>query len=430
MQALLIRTKKEQDKFFILDGAKSSYMIGRGNDVDILLSDNQISRHHAEIKIKEGQWVVVDKNSRNGTLANGKKIDEISLNSCDAFSLGNSTVYVFEMDPQLSEELNVGVIAETTLAPTSQEVLKITSSSPSMMKVMDQVLKVSRFDITVHITGETGCGKEVVAQAIANISPRRDAPFVRVNCGAISEDLIDSEFFGHVKGAFTGADKDRMGLFVEAEGGTLFLDEIGELSASAQTKLLRAIENKSIRPVGATENISVNIRIISATHLNLEERVKEGLFREDLFYRLNVFTIDVPPLRKRKRDIPQIVEDLMAEIQTDMNESKTVRISEEAITVIKNNDWPGNIRQLKNVLESAIVLSNDVIEASDICISESDGKNEQDTFQTLEALGYEQFRKHILKALDVANGNKSKSAKILGISRASLYEKLKLYDID
>jgi transcriptional regulator with PAS, ATPase and Fis domain len=288
-----------------------------------------------------------------------------------------------------------------------------------MMKVMEQVLKVSRFDITVHITGETGSGKEVVAKAISGISPRRDGKFVKINCGAISEDLIDSELFGHLKGSFTGAEADRKGLFEEANGGTLFLDEVGELSNAAQIKLLRAIETKTIRPVGGREDVHVDIRVISATHCSLSERVKEGRFREDLYYRLNVFTIEVPPLRQRKGDIESIATILL----------KDAHLSPEALTLLKNHDWPGNIRQLKNILEAAsIVAKEGRIQAGDIHLFDEEDE-ETSAFQTLEDLGAEKARDHILKAIEVANGNKTKAAKILGISRASLYEKIKAYNI-
>ena len=226
-----------------------------------------------------------------------------------------------------------------------------------LSQVMEMVRSVARLSSPVLLLGETGTGKEVIANAIHLSSLRRDAPMVRVQCGAIPETLLDSELFGHEKGAFTGAIERKRGRFERADGGTIFLDEIGELTADAQVKLLRVLQEKQFERVGGSQTLSVDVRVIAATHRDLSQRVREGRFREDLWYRLNVFPIQLPPLRLRREDIPSLAQYFIERKAREMNLEKTPRISSEMIERLKAYNWPGNVRELQNVIERALILS-------------------------------------------------------------------------
>ena len=226
-----------------------------------------------------------------------------------------------------------------------------------LSQVMEMVRSVARLSSPVLLLGETGTGKEVIANAIHLSSARRDAPMVRVQCGAIPESLLDSELFGHEKGAFTGAIERKRGRFERADGGTIFLDEIGELTADAQVKLLRVLQEKQFERVGGSQTLSVDVRVIAATHRDLAQRVREGRFREDLWYRLNVFPIQIPPLRLRREDIPALAHYFIERKAREMNLEKMPRIASEMIDRLKAYDWPGNVRELQNVIERALILS-------------------------------------------------------------------------
>lgn len=230
--------------------------------------------------------------------------------------------------------------------------------SAEMKKIFAIIQKLARVDTAVLIRGESGTGKELVANAIHYNSPRKDERFVTVNCSAIPENLIESEFFGHEKGAFTGAESRKIGKFQYADGGTLFLDEIGDISAAMQVKLLRALQEKKFTPVGANREIEVNVRIIAATNRNLEEMIKKGSFREDLFYRLNVLPIFLPPLRQRKDDLPFLIHHFVEKFN-QLHRKKITGVSTETIDILKAYDWPGNIRELENVMEHAFVIESE-----------------------------------------------------------------------
>jgi two-component system response regulator PilR (NtrC family) len=231
----------------------------------------------------------------------------------------------------------------------------ITGKSPKLTEVLDTVRKIAESHSTVMITGESGTGKELIAQAIHQQSNRQDKPFISVNCGAIPETLIESEFFGHVKGAFTGAVSNKVGLFSAADGGTLFLDEITEVPQTLQVKLLRAIQEREIRRVGEAKDTKVDVRLIAASNRDLERAVQEGFLREDLFYRLNVIPIHLPALRERREDIPLLVDHFIQKFSAELGK-EVRRVSPEAMSVLEQYPWPGNIRELENVIERAIVL--------------------------------------------------------------------------
>ena len=303
--------------------------------------------------------------------------------------------------------------------------------SDAMEKVRELIGKLARSQAPVHITGESGTGKELAARLIHQMGPRNDGPFVAVNCGAIPHELMESELFGYKKGAFTGAVTDKTGLFVEANGGTLFLDEVADLPLSMQVKLLRVIQEKMVRPVGATEEIRIDVRIISATHQNLARRVKEGEFRQDLYYRLNVIELHMPSLRQRPEDIPELTQHLLENIAGNYQQP-VPRLQEDALNALRAHHFPGNVRELENILERAFALcENGVITLDDLGmldVSDNLGNNhagqERLPGESLEDYLARVEKDILLKALDEAGGNKTSAANRLGISFRSFRYRL------
>ena len=296
------------------------------------------------------------------------------------------------------------------------------------------VLKLSEHvaptESTVLIQGESGTGKEVIARYIHNLSTRNDGPFMSINCGALPENLLESELFGHVKGSFTGAVRDKQGLFAAARGGSFFLDEVGEMPASLQVKLLRVLQEREAIPVGATEAIPVDVRIIAATNRDLEEEIRRGNFRSDLFYRLNVIAINLPPLRERRDDLLLLIEALLGNLATETG-SEPKALASEALDAVMVYEWPGNVRELDNALEHAVVLTRgNLIEASSLperitkrrkepLVAERSYRN-----PTLEVIE----RAYIMWVLQAEGGNKTRAAEVLGIDPSTLYRKLSRYE--
>jgi DNA-binding NtrC family response regulator len=289
---------------------------------------------------------------------------------------------------------------------------------------------VAPTDSTVLIQGESGTGKEVIARFIHNLSARSDGPFLSINCGALPENLLESELFGHVKGSFTGAVRDKQGLFAAARGGTFFLDEVGEMPPSLQIKLLRVLQEREVIPVGATEPIPVDVRIIAATNRDLEEEVRRGHFRSDLFYRLNVIALELPPLRDRRDDLVLLIDAFLQDLAVEA-EAAVKALSAEALDAVMVYDWPGNVRELQNALEHAVVLSRtDVIEPQAL--------PERITRRRREPLVAERSspnpplevieRAYIMWVLQAEGGNKTRAAEVLGIDPSTLYRKLSRYE--
>ena len=312
---------------------------------------------------------------------------------------------------------------------------RIISRNPVMEDIFSQIRKVSDLKTTIVILGESGTGKELVANAIHRSSHRKNKPFVAVNCGAIPENLLESELFGHVRGAFTDASSDKAGLFEQADGGTLFLDEIGEMPLALQVKLLRVLQEEEIRRVGASVSHRVNVRVISATSRNLEEDSRSGRFRGDLYFRLNVFCIQLPPLRERIEDIPLLAEHFIASHAAAMERSP-VRISPAAMRRLVAYDWPGNIRELENVIERGIILCESGI-INETCLpaalrSDAGGCVTAAPEENLSIKKAENAieRDLIRKALEKTGGNRTQAAKILEISHRSLLYKLKEFGIE
>jgi two-component system response regulator PilR (NtrC family) len=307
----------------------------------------------------------------------------------------------------------------------------LVGESAAMRRIVDLTKKVAPTNSTVLITGESGVGKEVVARAVHRESGRNEKIFLPINCGAIPETLLESQLFGHVRGAFTGAVAAQEGLFQRARGGTIFLDEIGELPLSLQVKLLRAIEEKEILPVGATAPAKVDVRIIAATNRELEECCKEGSFREDLYYRLNVFEISIPPLRERPEDIPLLVDFLVRRHNADMN-AHFKGVENAAMKILMSMQWKGNVRELDNVIEhSMIVGTGDWIRASDLParLGSSDEPAPDGVDDGLKNAMRAYERLHIGNVLDRTSGDKRAAADLLGISLSSLYRKIEELEI-
>lgn len=304
---------------------------------------------------------------------------------------------------------------------------QIIGKSKPMQEVFDLIRRVSDSPTNVLITGESGTGKELVAKAIHYNSDRRDAPFVPVNCAAIPEQLLESELFGHMRGSFTDAKMDKRGLFEEAQKGTLFLDEISELPLMLQAKLLRAIQEREIRRVGATKSIPVDVRIIAATNLNLVDEVKHKRFREDFYYRLNVIELRLPPLRERREDIPILVDAFLKKCAAARGR-QVKGLSEPALAMLADYAWPGNVRELENVIERAVTLSHgDMIGAEDLPIQVQGARGDRRILdeaaeRTLPL--HEVEKEYIVKILEKTGGNKYQAAHVLGIDRKTLYRKL------
>uniref|UniRef100_A0A7C4AIK4 Sigma-54-dependent Fis family transcriptional regulator n=1 Tax=Thermodesulfovibrio aggregans TaxID=86166 RepID=A0A7C4AIK4_9BACT len=306
---------------------------------------------------------------------------------------------------------------------------ELVGSSQVMKKIKDQIELIARGDSRVLILGESGTGKELVAKMIHSLSPRRNAPFVEVNCAAIPQELIESELFGHEKGAFTGAVEKKIGKFELANGGTLFLDEIGDMSLLTQAKLLRVIETQKFQRVGGTKDLTVNVRIISATNKNITDEIKKGNFREDLYYRLNVVPIYIPPLRERKDDIPELVNYFIDEFSREKGWKKK-RIEDDAMKILQDYDWPGNVRELRNAIERLMIMTvSEVIKISDIentgIIREKIKEKTYFAYQTLREARDAFERDFILKKLKENRWNMTKTAEDIGIERSNLYKKIK-----
>ncbi len=307
--------------------------------------------------------------------------------------------------------------------------------SKAMQAVFKMAAKAAQYDTTVLILGESGTGKELIARGIHYEGNRAQKPFIPVNCGGIPESLLESEFFGHKKGAFTGADRNKKGLFEEADGGTIFLDEIGELPLNLQVKFLRVLQESEIRPVGESSTKTVDVRVIAATAKNLEEEARDGGFRQDLFYRLNVFPITLPPLRERTEDIPLLCRHFLN--RYNQNLGKEIEgISSEAISTMLRYHWPGNVREVENVIERAVILTEEkIISSENVSITPQGGAQCPPPAEGLmEGYSVKEAQKRlekqlIIKALSATRGNRTKATQLLEISHPSLLSKIKAYNI-
>lgn len=359
--------------------------------------------------------------------AHGNMENAVIALKAGAFDYLSKPVSLDQLRALVKSALNLPIVASTPAGG-------LHGSAPAMQKVRDLIERVARSQAPVHITGESGSGKELAARLIIRSGARSDKPVIAVNCGAIPEALMESEFFGYKKGAFTGADKDRDGFFQAANGGTLFLDEVADLPLTMQVKLLRAIQEKCVRKVGATVEEAVDVRLISATHNDLAERVQQGKFRQDLFYRLNVIQIQMPPLRELREDIGAIAQLTLERLR----DGAQVEFSEEALHTLQNYDFPGNVRELENIVERALALcSGNLISVDDLQLSPA-GQVRTEFTELGEKSPLPEYldrveRQALLEALQHTNFNRTAAAKLLGLTfRTMRYrmERLGIKDSD
>jgi two-component system, NtrC family, response regulator AtoC len=402
---------------------------GRAPEATVIVDHSTVSRIHSRVRCETGGLVVEDCGSRNGTKINGSRIH-------------NETRRVFPGDTIRVGPLEI-IVAQSatpkaTLARSTSKAGAVDTpegivvADPAMQHVFQVARRLAPAPTTVLILGETGVGKEVVAEQIHRWSPRRDHPFVRLNCASLPETLLERELFGHERGSFTGAEQQKIGYFEAADKGTLFLDELGEISPAMQAKLLRALESRRIMRIGGTQEIAVDVRVLCATNRNLQADVKAGRFREDLYYRINAFTLEIPPLRDRPAEIA-LLADLFARRFARQLFSRESTIQRDAAEALERHSWPGNIRELRNAIEHAVVLAEggpiraehlpaNVLAEPEITGSPPIQGELRDRLSEME-------KKSIETALEIEGGNQTRAAKRLGISRRALIYKLEKYGL-
>ncbi len=451
-QLVLRVTGDEISATYRLDLGRS-LVLGRARDADVCIEHGEVSRRH--LLLHTGPPLLVeDLGSSNGTTARGSSLtphERLEIGAGDLVRIG-SLVLLFQWD-----EARLGNAGDISAA----------GRSPAMTKLHDLVDRVAPARINVLINGETGVGKEVLAEAIHTRSPRADKPFIRLNCGGFSETLLDSELFGHERGAFTGAAQTKPGLLESAEGGTVLLDEIGELPMSLQVKLLRVLEERRVRRVGGLVARPIDVRFVAATHRDLEGEIARGTFRQDLFFRLNGITLNIPPLRERVEEIEALAELFLAQVCAQEGMSRRLTLSPEARKLLLRHRWPGNVRELKNVIErAALLVQGNVITRDDLPTEKMEasveaangGERGDDTSPKravpppepmappsvaperasvpppppswgLRGKASELERQAIMDALEQCAGNQTKAARLLGISRGTLLARLELYGL-
>ena len=420
-------------RIFLADDGEEALNIFKSEDVDIVITDIKMEKVDGlelleEIKrLKSNALVIMI--TAHGSIETAVK----------AMKLG---AYDYITKPFNRDELQIIIEKAQNLQSLMSENIRlrqeladrfslgnIIGASSKMKRIYDMVARVAKSDSTVLLQGESGTGKELIARAIHFNSSRAKKPFITVNCSAIPENLMESELFGHVKGAFTGAVKDKVGKFEAAEGGTIFLDEIGDIRKDLQVKLLRVLQEKSIDKVGSTQDINVDVRVIAATNILLETAIEEGKFREDLFYRISVIPILLPPLRERKDDIPLLVQHFMAK-----HGGKDCKMLSEVLDILNRYDWPGNVRELENIIERAIVLKKEdnVINPEDIPdhIKIKQLRSQMSLEIPDEGVKLEEVEKAlIINALNKAGQNQTRAAELLNISRQTLIYRMQKYVI-
>jgi DNA-binding NtrC family response regulator len=397
----------------------------RTNDL-VLAGDRAASRHHFEVRHTDRGYLLVDLNSTNGTLVDGRRVERVYLSSGTKVRAGLSTLSFTPMDEE--------VIVEPD---RDGELGGMIGRSAKMRQIFGLIKKIAPMDVSVIIEGETGTGKELVARAIHENSNRRGSPFVVLDCGAIPSSLLESELFGHERGAFTGAVASRPGAFERAHGGTIFLDELGELRFDLQPKLLRVIENRELRRLGGNAVVSVNVRVVVATNRDLVKEIQGGRFREDLYFRLSVIHIHLPPLRQRKEDIPGILQRALSDPETIARHGRK-RLTQAAMDLLMAYPWPGNVRELINVISHMLTFSDgEEIDVPHLPVrvqgQSKDGPlsfNEHLSFKVAKEQLLERFeREYITQILKRCEGNVSRAARESGLHRKSIERLTKKYQL-
>ena len=379
-----------------------------------LFKEGHVSRRKCMLRKKDGKPLYVNKNAALLKDSDGRVIGGVETLT-DLTEVVTKEQVIYRLRRELSGEDGFhGILGK----------------SSAMRQVFDLISSAAQSEAPVIIYGDSGTGKELVASAIHKLGPRRKAPFIKVNCAALSESLLESELFGHVKGAFTGADRTRVGRFEAANGGDIFLDEIGDLPLSTQVKLLRVLQEKEIEKVGDHRPLSIDVRILAATNKDLNRLMEEGRFREDLYYRIGVIPIYLPPIRERREDIPLLIETFINRIRLKTDKPIT-GMSKEALDLLFHYDWPGNVRELINVIEYSFVLCHEGEIMPNHLPARVTGKEPRVTpkGRATKRQSDDEERKRILQALESSGGNQSEAAKILGISRVTLWKRLKAFDI-
>jgi transcriptional regulator with GAF, ATPase, and Fis domain len=429
----------DKGKDIVIDKERTT--IGRSVICDLVLSDKAVSTTHVELVAKEKGFLLRDLGSTNGTFVGDLRIQEVWVKPGTVVKLGTSQLRFEPVSGSVDIEIS-----------KSERFFEIVGRSLRMREIFATLEKVAPTELTVLIRGETGTGKELVARAIHRASRRRDAPMVVQDCSAIPKDLIESTLFGHERGAFTGATDRHRGSFEQADNGTIFLDELGELDLAMQPKLLRVLENREIKRVGGDRQIPVNVRVVAATNRDLRARVNEGQFREDLFYRLSVVSIELPPLRQRPEDIPLLAQYFLDDVAERRfpGENKKFTVTPEAMARLASHPWPGNIRELKNTIERAAALADeteigvaDVLPGAaqkvpSVIVSGGQHPSEWASQFVEEALPFKDAKQRLLDVFEAAylkalldkhEGNVTRSAQAAGLTRYHLRELAKKYGV-
>ena len=418
-----------------IDLSKPIIRIGKKEDNDLIVEEKTVSRNHLEIIQTEDSYLLKDLDSTNGTFINDIRVKEAYLTPGDIIRIGSIRIEFIAFDEKVSIEPS-----------TRQEFGPLIGRSRKMRQIFSILEKIAPTNATVIIEGETGTGKDVVARALHENSGRKNKPFIVFDCSAVAQNLIESELFGHVKGSFTGAVSTRKGAFEEANGGTIFLDEIGELSSDLQPKLLRALEQREIKKVGANEAAPIDVRVICATNKNLKKEVTENRFRQDLYYRLSVVKIYLPPLRERAEDIPVLVEHILSRSNFNLNADKSLkvtRVEDDALKMLMRYQYPGNVRELVNLLERLTpMVDGNAITGQNVSyiFQEMERDDDESTEKMSVDMGLpfkeakqklvEQFEKDYLSTLLRRNHyNISKTAREAGVDRKHIRNLLKKYGI-
>jgi transcriptional regulator with GAF, ATPase, and Fis domain len=434
---------------FPIDDAE--WVVGRDPVNRLSIPDRMLSRRHCAVTFVNGRHQLRDLGSSNGTFVNGIPIQERVLEPGDRIRAGDSVLMFLTTDPAArtatpaanafdDRTTRVGearpdeagrpapdpagdILAEVLAGRVALQAHDLVGDSPAMRLVYERIRKLAPSDCTVLIDGETGTGKELAARAIHQNSHRARRPFVAINCAALTESLLESELFGHEKGAFTGAQALKKGRFEVADGGTIFLDEVGELAAPLQSKLLRALQHHEFERVGGTRTVRVDVRVIAATNRDLATEVTAGRFRQDLWYRLNVVNLKMPPLRERRDDIPSLAGHFAAKY----GRGRPIELSPDALQVLLAHDWPGNVRELENAIERAVVLgSSDRITAQDLPDLVADPPADADTAGAPFHDGVREVKRRlILDAISRSGGNYAAAARLLGLNPTYLHRLLK-----
>ena len=438
LQSLKSFLKRRNFEVYTATDGKKGFDVVNNNVIDVVLTDFRMPNWDGYTVLKEIKKLNPEIDVVVIT-AYGSVEDAVNIMKAGAYDYLSKPIDLDELENLLAriKEKRFLISENKLLKKQLEDKFKfdsIISQSGLMQEVLNTAGRVANSKATVLIRGESGTGKELIAKAIHFSSNRKEKPFVTVNISALSENLLESELFGHEKGAFTGATSQRTGRFEEADGGTLFIDEVGDIPLQAQVKLLRAIQFGEIQRIGSTDSIKVDVRIVAATHRNIEKMIADGEFREDLYYRLNVITISIPPLRKRKEDIPVLLDHFIKKYSLE-NQKNIKSVSSEVMDQLMKYDYPGNIRELENIIERAVVLCRDeYIAKNDLpsqlsTVVESkvlDPQNLEDSYE----IKVKTFEKEIIKeALSRTNGNKSAAARLLGLTERHLRSRIDILDL-